>query len=164
MNTNKKFIPITELGPIVESLKKEGKKIVTTNGAFDLLHVDHKTVLEESKALGDVLIVGVNSDSSIKQYKSDLRPILPEAERAELISAFACVDYVTIFYEERPINFLEIVKPHIHTKGGEYDPEKLHETATVRKNGGEIVPIHHPTRQTTTAIIERILKIYGVKS
>ena len=161
MNTKQKVVSLEQLKTIAANLKKQGKKIVTTNGAFDILHVDHKIVLEESKSLGDVLIVGINSDSSIKQYKSTLRPIMPEAQRAELIAGLACVDYVAIFPEPRPMNFLELVKPNIHTKGGDYqDIEKLYETDTVRKNGGEVVLIQHPILQTTTSIIKSMAEVY----
>ena len=161
INTSEKIIDIDKLPEVVSHLKKQGKKIVTTNGAFDILHVDHKVVLERSRALGDILIVGVNSDRSVKQYKSEDRPIIPDDERAQLIAALACVDYVTIFHEPDPIKFLQIVKPSIHTKGGDYDPDKLIETKTVRENGGEVVAIPHPVIRTTSSIIEKILKIRG---
>lgn len=158
MNTIQKIVTLQELEVIVTGLKKEGKKIVTTNGAFDLFHVGHKKVLEESKSFGDVLIVGVNSDASVKQYKSNKRPIIPEDERAEIVAALACVDYVLIFEDLRPIKFLEIVKPDIHTKGGEYDVEKLHETEIIRQNGGVIIKTKS-VKLTTTEIIEKIKKI-----
>jgi len=159
MSTVQKIVALQDLETIVSRLKKEGKKIVTTNGAFDLFHVGHKKVLEESKSLGDILVVGVNSDNSVKQYKSELRPIIPENERAEIVSALSCVDYVTIFEDLRPLKFLEIIKPDIHTKGGEYDLEKLHETEIVRQNGGVIINTKS-VKPSTTEIIERILKIY----
>jgi len=163
MNTKQKILSLTQLKEVVTDLKKLGKKIVTTNGAFDMLHIGHKRVLEESKLLGDILIVGINSDTSVKRYKSDLRPIIPEIERAELVAALACVDYITIFNESDPINFLELVKPAIHTKGGDYNPEKLLETPVIQKNGGKIVIIPGKV-QSTTDIIDRILKIYGSKN
>ncbi len=164
MKTIEKIVTLERLKVIVAHLKKQGKKIVTTNGAFDVLHIGHKRMLEESKTLGDVLIVGINSDSSIKQYKSTKRPIVPEAERAEMLSAFACVDYITIFVDPHPLVFLELVKPAIHTKGGEYDMEKLHETGLIRRNGGEIVKMNNIKFKSTTNIIEKVLKVYGAKS
>ena len=157
MNTIQKVVSSQELKTVVAELKKQGKKIITTNGAFDLLHVGHKKALEKSKSLGNVLIVGVNSDASVKQYKSDLRPIIPEAERAEMVAALACVDYVTIFDEPNPKKFLDLVKPDIHTKGGEYDVEKLLESDVVRRNGGVII-LTESIDITTTGIIEKILK------
>ncbi|MCR4333503.1 MAG: D-glycero-beta-D-manno-heptose 1-phosphate adenylyltransferase [Patescibacteria group bacterium] len=161
MNTRAKLVSLAELPAIVEKLKKQGKKIVTTNGAFDILHVGHKRALEESKSLGDVLIVGVNSDSSVKQYKSDLRPIIPEDDRAEVLAGLACVDFVTIFTETDPKNFLDLVKPDIHTKSGDYKEEELKETSTVLQNGGEVVIIPFIEGKSTTNIIDRILKVYG---
>lgn len=105
----------------------------------------------------------MNSDSSVKKYKSNLRPILPENERAEMVAALACVDYVTIFNDNNPINFLEFIKPDIHTKGGDYDIKELLETPTIYKNGGKVVIIPRKV-QSTTNIIERITKIYGSKN
>jgi len=160
MNTTKKITDLQELVSIVENLKKQGKKIVTTSGAFDILHAGHITALEQSKSLGDILIVGLNSDSSIKKYKSDKRPIIPEKERAIMLAALTSVDYVIIFNEPDPINFLELVKPDIHTKGEDHDPEKLLETEVVRQNGGVIIKTKS-VKPTTTEIVEKILKIYG---
>lgn len=152
-----------KLGEISSVLKKEGKKIVTTNGAFDILHIGHKRALEASRALGDVLIVGVNSDTSVKQYKSEQRPIISENERAELLAGFACVDFVTIFNEPDPCHFLEVVKPDIHTKSGDYVADEIIEVPTVRNNGGEVVIISLVEGVSTTNIIDRILKVYGSK-
>lgn len=156
---NKKVLSLTQLVSEVERLKSQGKKIVATNGAFDLLHIGQKRALEESRLLGDVLIVGINSDSSVKQYKSELRPIIPENERAELVAALACVDYVTIFDERDPVTFLKSIHPDIYTKGGDYTLEQNLAADFVRENVGKIVII--PGRiQSTTAIIDKILKIY----
>src|SRR3989344_4681135 len=163
MNTKQKVLPLSELGEIVANLKKQGKKIVTKNGAVDLLHVGHIRTLEASKALGDILIVGVNSDSSIKQYKSDLRPIISENDRAEMVASLACVDFVTIYNEPDPRNFLEIVKPDIHTGPGDFKVESMLEASTVEKNGGTVVIISRTPHESTTSIIERIVKIYGDK-
>src|SRR3989344_4751982 len=163
MNSNRKILSLPELVLKVEEEKKQGKKIVATNGAFDLLHIGHKKALEEGKELGDILIVGINSDASVKQSKSDVRPILPQNERAEMVSAMACVDYVTIFGEKDPIIFLESVRPDIYTKGGDYTLEQNVQADFVRKNVGDIVII--PDRiQSTTAIIDKIIKIYSKNS
>ena len=137
---------------------------VLVGGCFDILHVGHKRALEESRALGDILIVGLNSDSSVKEYKSKLRPIMPEIERAEMVAAFECVDYVAIFNEPDPLRFLDIVKPDIHTKSGDYKAEELIEYPTLTKQGTKIVIIPITNNQSTTKIIERILKIYGSKN
>ncbi|MBI2673862.1 MAG: adenylyltransferase/cytidyltransferase family protein [Candidatus Zambryskibacteria bacterium] len=163
MNTKQKVLSLTELGEVVANLKKQGKKIVTKNGAFDLLHVGHVRMLEASKALGDILIVGVNSGSSIKQYKSDTRPIISENDRAEVLAALACVDFVTIYNEPDPRNFLEIVKPDIHTGPGDLKVESMLETSTVEKNGGTVVIVPRTPHESTTGIIERIIKSYSSK-
>ena len=163
-DTVHKIINTEQLAKIVSDLKKQGKKIVTTNGAFDILHVWHKRALEESKSLGDILIVGLNSDSSVKGYKSKLRPIISENERAEIVAAFACVDYVAIFNEPDPLRFLDIVKPDIHTKSGDYKVEELIEYPILMKQGTKIVIIPVTNTQSTTKIIDRILNIYGSKN
>jgi rfaE bifunctional protein nucleotidyltransferase chain/domain len=150
-----------ELAGIVATLKQQGRKIVTTNGAFDILHVGHAKALQAAKALGDVLIVGLNSDSSVKQYKSDKRPVIGENDRAEMLAALSCVDYVAIFSEADPRSFLELVKPHIHTKSGDYNAEKMIETPTVRRSGGEVRIMPFVAGKSTTGIIERIREVYG---
>ncbi len=160
MNARDKILPLTELPALVETLKKEGKKIVTTNGCFDILHIGHLRALEASNALGDVLIVGINSDASVKDYKSPLRPIVPQAERAEMIAGLACVDYVTIFPERNPIRFLELVQPDIHTKSSDRQADKLPETPIVRQHGGDVVMVPLIPGQSTTKIIDRIREAY----
>ena len=163
MSTKQKIVTLEQLKIIVADLKKQGKKIVTKNGAFDLLHVGHIRMLEASKALGDILIVGVNSDASIKQYKSDTRPIISENDRAEIVAALACVDFVTIYNEPDPRKFLETVKPSIHTGPGDFKVETMLETPTVEKNGGTVVIIPRTPHETTTSIIDRILEAYPSK-
>ena len=164
MNFKRKVVSPKELEAIVVDLKKQGKKIVTKNGAFDLLHVGHIRMLEASKALGDILIVGVNSDSSIKQYKSDTRPIISENDRTEMVAALGCVDFVTIYNEPDPRKFLEIVKPDIHTGPGDFKVESMLEASTVEKNGGTVVIIPRTPHESTTSIIDRIIKVYDSKN
>ena len=162
MNIAQKIISLQNLVSKVQELKKQNKKIVATNGAFDLLHVGHLEVLEKSKLLGDILIVGINSDNSVKQSKSDIRPIISDVERARLVAALTCVDYVTIFDEKDPVTFLRTVKPDIYTKGGDYTLEQNMAADFVRENVGEVQII--PGRiQSTTAIIEKILKTHPSK-
>ena len=163
MNSKQKIVSLGELVTIVDDLKKQGKKIVTKNGAFDLLHVGHVRMLEASKALGDVLIIGLNSDSSIKQYKSDLRPVISENDRAEMLASLSCVDFVSIYSEPDPRNFLEMIKPDIHTGPGDFKIEDMLEAPTVEKNGGTVVIVPRTPHESTTSIIERILKIYKEK-
>lgn len=161
---NQKIVTLPEIETISRRLSEEGKIIVTTNGAFDILHVGHVMSLQRSRGLGDVLIVGVNSDESVRGYKSSLRPIVPEGERVQMLAALTCVDYVVIFNELDPRNFLEQVKPHIHTKGGDYDPENLPETEIVRRNGGRVMVTPLVSGASTTNIIQKILKVYGQPS
>src|SRR4030043_2279909 len=109
-----------DLRKIVDDFKIKGKKIVFTNGCFDLLHVGHIRYLEEAKALGDILVVGINSDQSVRRIKGPYRPILPEEERAEILSGLGCVDYVTIFDEADHLELISFLRPHILVKGGDW--------------------------------------------
>jgi rfaE bifunctional protein nucleotidyltransferase chain/domain len=155
---------IDEIREIVRLKRKKGKKIVTTNGAFDMLHVGHARCLDFAKKQGDVLVVGLNSDLSIKRYKSEKRPIIPEKERVELLSYLTCVDYIILFGEETPLNFLNTIKPDIHVKGIEYRKNLL-EKKLVEKNGGKIVFREREDKEVTTSkIIDKILKSYGEKN
>ena len=115
-----------------------GRRIVTTNGCFDLLHAGHIQFLSQAKALGDILIVGLNSDASVRQIKGNNRPIWPEAERAAMLLALKPVDHVVIFGELLPTNLLSAIRPAYHCKAGDYSEEGLPEADVVRKNGGEI--------------------------
>ena len=155
-----KIKTISELQRIVEKLKKQGKKIVTTNGVFDILHIGHVRYLEQAKKLGDVLIVFVNSDSSVRMIKDPKRPLNKENERAELIAALECVDYVTIFNEDNPMNVLEKIKPNIHVKGGDYQIKNLIEKGTVEKNKGKIVLIRKVDGYSTTEFVRKIVELY----
>lgn len=153
-----------ELVQIVDGLKKQGKRIVTTNGTFDILHAGHVRALQEAKRLGDVLIVGVNSDSSVRKYKGDKRPIINENDRMEMLAALSCVDYVTLFSEPTPCELLEAVKPHLHAKSGDWDVEKMPETPIVRKHGGDVRTTRFVPGLSTTAIIQKIRDVYGTSS
>jgi len=146
-----KIIDITELAELTEKLRSESKKIVTTNGAFDMLHIGHLANLEFAKKSGDILIVGLNSDDSIKTYKSKDRPIIGEKERSELVTALNCVDYAFIFTDETPLDWLKIIKPDFHVKGNEYS-EKLLERDIVEKNGGQILFSGNKIESTTNII------------
>ncbi|NHI92312.1 MAG: D-glycero-beta-D-manno-heptose 1-phosphate adenylyltransferase [Candidatus Lokiarchaeota archaeon] len=156
-----KIKTLDELKIIIEDLKKLGKKIVFTNGCFDILHVGHIRYFHDSKALGDYLVVGLNSDSSVRTLKGEKRPIVPEEERAEMLSAIASIDYIVIFPELTPINVIETLKPHIQTKGNSYSIEKMPEAEIVKKYGGKIVLIKETKGRSTTIIVEKILKNYA---
>ncbi len=152
-----KIKKIEEIEEIVKELKKQRKKIVTCNGCFDILHAGHIKFLTEAKQQGDILIVGLNSDQSVKANKGSSRPINNENDRATVLAALETVDYVTIFNEKTPIQLLERIKPNIHVNGEEYG-ENCIEAETVRKNGGRIYIINFIKGHSTTDIIKRIRK------
>ena len=159
----------TELASVSTGLRSQGKRIVTTNGAFDIVHIGHIRFLQFCKSNGDILIVGVNTDSSLKQFKGDKRPIIPEQERAELIASLSCVDYVHIFSERTPEAWLDVVKPSVHVKAGDYTLDRNKETPknkiwerdVVEKNGGHCLLAPLVQGRSTTGIIEKINEVYG---
>jgi len=157
---NKKVVTLKKLIPIVQKLVKQNKKIVTTNGVFDILHIGHVKYLEEAKKLGDVLIVGVNTDASVKQNKGDKRPINDEKSRIKVLAALESVDYVFLFNEKDPKKWLEKIKPSIHVKAGDYKLSQIIEKDVVRKNGGKIIIAKISKGYSTTSIINKIIDLY----
>lgn len=151
-----KLVEKKDIEKLIDKLKAKNKKTVMTNGCFDILHAGHVRYLNKSKALGDVLIVGLNSDKSVKQLKGDSRPINNEQDRAEVLSALEAVDYIIIFDEISPTKLLELVKPDIYTKGADYTVETLPEAKTVLGYGGEIKFIELVEGKSTTKIIDKI--------
>lgn len=152
---NNKIKTINEIEQIVKDIKKEGKKIVTCNGVFDILHIGHIKFLKEAKEQGDILIVGLNSDSSVKLNKGDKRPINNEENRAKILAALQYVDYIVIFSEKDPIKLLEIIKPDIHANGEEYG-ENCIEADVVKKYGGKIYLIKKYGDFSTTSLIKKL--------
>jgi glycerol-3-phosphate cytidylyltransferase len=150
-------LSLTEINRIVSQLRKKGKTLVTTNGCFDLLHAGHIKYLADAAALGDLLVVGINSDASVSRLKGPDRPIQNEIDRALLIWSLKMVDYTFIFPENDPIAFLEILKPDIHVKGGDYTPEQLPEKSIVEKHGGKIVIVPFTSGLSTTSIVKKII-------
>ena len=155
----KKLLSQDSLKKTVEKLKKENKKIVTTNGVFDILHIGHIRYLQEAKKLGDILIIAVNSDSSVKKIKGPKRPLNNENDRSEALAALECVDYVAIFSEDNPINILEMIKPSIHVKGRDYKLSQIIEKDCVEKNKGKIVLIPKVEGYSTTDFIRKIVEV-----
>jgi D-beta-D-heptose 7-phosphate kinase/D-beta-D-heptose 1-phosphate adenosyltransferase len=147
-----------DLRRIIQDLKAKGKRIIFTNGCFDLLHIGHIRYLEEAKSLGDILVVGVNSDASVRGLKGPNRPILPEGERAEILSGLGCVDYVTIFDEPTPFNLISLLLPHVLVKGGDWTKEETVGWETVERTGGEVVILSFVEGASTSHLIETILK------
>ena len=149
-----------ELHRIIEVLKKEGKRIVFTNGCFDLLHIGHIRYLEAAKGLGDILVVGINSDQSVRGLKGPLRPILPVEERAEILSGLGCIDYVTVFDEPDPSELVSLLQPHVLVKGGDWIREAVVGKEVVERSGGEVVILPFIKGSSTSSLIEVILKRY----
>lgn len=144
----------------VKKLREVGKRLVFTNGCFDILHPGHIHTLTHAKALGDVLIVGINSDASVKRLKGARRPILNQDERAVMLAALAAVDYVTVFEEDTPLVLIELLQPHVLVKGGDWNPHAVVGRETVEASGGRVVLIPYQEGLSTTGIIERILAAY----
>ena len=144
-----------KISEIVTSLKAKGKKIVFTNGCFDILHVGHVRYLKEAKALGDILILGLNSDCSVKSLKGSNRPINNESDRAEVLSALKAIDYVVIFDEKTAENIVGEVKPDIYAKGGDYSIDTLPEVKIVAEHGGKTVLLQLVDGKSSTNIINK---------
>jgi rfaE bifunctional protein nucleotidyltransferase chain/domain len=156
---NKKIKNINQLKYISEKLRNENKTVITTNGVFDIIHIGHIRYLQEAKKLGDVLIVGINSNSSVKNIKGPKRPLNNENDRAEALAALECVDYVAIFDENDPIMFLQAIKPNIHVKGGDYNINQIIEKDTVEENKGKIILIPEIKGYSTTDLIKKIAEL-----
>lgn len=146
------------LRKIVQDLKADGKRIVFTNGCFDLLHVGHIRYLETARSLGDALVVGINSDQSVRAIKGPLRPILPENERAEILSGLWCVDYVALFDEATPLELITDLQPDVLVKGGDWSRETTVGREAVEEAGGEVVILPFVDGSSSSNIIETILK------
>jgi D-beta-D-heptose 7-phosphate kinase/D-beta-D-heptose 1-phosphate adenosyltransferase len=140
----------------VRALQRAGKKVVFTNGCFDLLHIGHVRYLQEARALGDALVVGVNSDASVRRLKGPARPLTPARERAEVLAALACVDYVTVFGEATPQRLIAAVQPDVLVKGGDWPIEGIVGREVVEARGGRVLALPFVRNRSTTATIEKI--------
>ena len=156
--TNLKIVNANALAEQAKAFRAEGKRLVLTNGCFDLLHVGHVRYLQAARALGDALAVALNSDASVRALKGEGRPINPEDDRAEVLAALECVNYVAIFSEMRATRFLETVKPAIYVKGGDYTLETLdrEEGAVLEKIGAEIKILPLQPGYSTSRLISRL--------
>jgi len=145
----------------VEELKREGRRIVFTNGCFDIIHLGHIRYLREAKSKGDVLIVGLNSDESVRRIKGEKRPLMPEEERAEILASLEMVDFVVLFDELVPDELIKLIRPDVHIKGGDYaSPDELPEAELVRSLGGEVYIAQGVKGKSTSNLIEVILDRY----
>ncbi|MEO5951465.1 MAG: D-glycero-beta-D-manno-heptose 1-phosphate adenylyltransferase [Chloroflexia bacterium] len=148
-----------ELTELVTRLRAEGKRIVLTNGTFDVLHVGHVRYLQSARALGDVLVVGLNSDSSVRGYKGPGRPVVQQDERAEILAALRCVDFVTIFDEPTATHIVEALQPDVYAKGGDYDAstgKPLPEAEAVLAYGGRVEIIPYVAGRSASQLIEKM--------
>ena len=143
------------------ALRVEGKRIVLTNGAFDLLHVGHVRSLQDARARGDVLIVAINDDASVRRLKGPGRPVVPAAERAEVVAALACVDYLHVFAEDDVVALLRLLRPHVHAKGHDYTVETVPERETALEVGAEIAIVGDPKDHSASDLIARVLERGG---
>jgi rfaE bifunctional protein nucleotidyltransferase chain/domain len=157
---HKKIKTTGEMLPLLAILRAAGKKIIFTNGCFDIIHTGHTRYLAKAKSLGDILIVAVNSDASVRMIKGDKRPINSEADRMETLAALEVVDFVTIFNEPDPYRVISEIKPDVLVKGGDWPIEKIIGRDVVEGRGGRVVNVPYIDGASTTGIIEKIVKIY----
>lgn len=148
----------TAFCPVWETLRKQNYRMVFTNGCFDLLHVGHVKYLEEAKKLGDVLIVGVNTDASVRAIKGPQRPIVPDWARAQVLSHLKSVDYVILFHEPNPLKLIKAIQPHVLVKGDDWPLDQIVGADFVQSYGGKVLTIALEPGFSTTALIEKILK------
>jgi D-beta-D-heptose 7-phosphate kinase/D-beta-D-heptose 1-phosphate adenosyltransferase len=144
----------------LEELRTKGKKIAFTNGCFDILHVGHVRYLREAKKTADVLVLALNSDSSVRSLKGEEKPLIPENERAEILAALEFIDFITIFEELTPLELINYLKPDILIKGGDWPEEKVVGREEVKKWGGRVAIIPEVEGKSTTNIVEKIKKLY----
>ncbi len=153
------LIDLQELLNVINKLKESGKKIIFTNGCFDIIHAGHIAYLNKTKALGDVLIVGLNTDNSTRRLKGRGRPVNNQDDRAAVLSALKPVDYVVYFDEDTPLNLVKAIKPDVLAKGGDYDIDSIVGADVVLSSGGEVNVIPFVEGKSTTDILKKILKL-----
>jgi rfaE bifunctional protein nucleotidyltransferase chain/domain len=158
---SEKVVNPDRLAAIAASLRAQGRKLVLTNGCFDLLHAGHIRYLQSARALGDALAVAINGDDSVRALKGEGRPLNTENDRAEIVAALACVDYVVTFPEVRVTRLIEKVRPAIYVKGGDYTPASLHpeERAALERAGAEIRILPFEPGHSTSGLIERMKRL-----
>ncbi|MDP2807519.1 MAG: D-glycero-beta-D-manno-heptose 1-phosphate adenylyltransferase [bacterium] len=157
----KKTVSLTQAKEIRQQAKAQGKKVVFTNGVFDLLHRGHVEYLQKARELGDILVIGLNSDSSVCRIKGSKRPLCSQEDRAIVLSALVCVDHIVLFDEDTPQKLIEALVPDILVKGADYSVEQIVGADVVLKNGGKVLPIELTPGKSTTGLIKRIVAAYG---
>lgn len=154
-----KVVPRADIAALAMELRSQGQKIVLTNGCFDILHVGHVRYLNAARKLGDCLIVGLNSDASVRQLKGPARPVNTEADRAEVLASLAAVDYVVIFSEETAEKLVSEIQPAIYAKGGDYSADRLPEAKVVAEYGGQTILLPEVIGRSTTNIIKKLVSV-----
>ena len=157
------ILEASQLAPVLQNLQKQGKKVVFTNGVFDLLHLGHVTYLQAARNKGNLLVVGLNSDESVRRIKGPLKPLLPLAERAEMLLALQCVDFTTFFEEENPYNIIKILRPDVLVKGGDWALDKIIGADLVQSWGGKVMNIPVVEGRSTTNLIQMVVERFGKK-
>jgi len=160
MHTMSKYITLKDLLEKLSRFRKQGKKIVFTNGCFDIMHVGHVRYLSKAKAKGEILVVGLNSDKSVNTIKGGKRPIVREDQRAEVLASLEYVDYVTTFDEADPLKLIQAIKPDVLVKGADWPEDKIIGADFVKNNGGQVIRVPLVPKISTSSIIQKILKMY----
>ncbi len=156
-----KIVDSNDLKNRLDDLRRLGNRVVFTNGCFDILHAGHVRYLTEARSYGDILVVGLNSDQSVRLIKGEKRPIIPELQRAEVLAGLWCVDYVTLFHETDPLGLIEILKPDILVKGADWPEDRIIGGEIVTGRGGKVIRVRMVPGVSTSAIIDKICKVYG---
>ncbi len=160
MGVSGKIVPAAKLAAELNPAGRSGKNIVFTNGCFDILHVGHVRYLTAARSEGDLLVVGLNSDTSVRLIKGAKRPIVPQDHRAEVLAGLACVDYVVLFDEPDPLQLIETLQPDVLVKGADWAEDHIVGGEFVKSNGGKVVRINLVADASTSGIIERIVERY----
>ena len=160
-DTETKIKNLDVLVNLVETEREKGRKVVFTNGCFDLLHAGHVKYLQRARACGDLLVLGLNSDASVRRLKGEKRPLITESERGHILAALDCIDYLVVFDEDTPLRIIESLKPDVLVKGGDYTPDRVVGKELVESYGGRVEIVEFMDGKSTTNIIEKILKNYG---
>ena len=155
-----KIVEVKELINRIDPLRRSGKQVVFTNGCFDIMHAGHVRYLAAARSEGEILIVGINSDKSVKSIKGKNRPIMPQDQRAEVLAGLWCVDYIVFFDEPDPLRLIQAIKPDVLVKGEDWDEDKIIGTDSVKADGGRVVRVAVVPDISTSMIIERIIKQY----
>ena len=160
MKTIDKILTLEDLVSRLGKVRKSGQKIVFTNGCFDIMHVGHVRYLADARSKGDLLVVGLNSDASVRIIKGDKRPIVRQNHRAEVLASLGCVDFIVIFDEPDPLKLIQTLKPDVLVKGEDWTEDAIVGAEFVKSHGGRIVRISFAEESSTTAIIEKIIQRY----